>query len=258
MVFYGVPDLEHLETWELLGIPFEYQDFMWPHILEDAGEIRRRVRVWQSLQRSGNRDIMHGPFLDITVHSQDPLIRRISDYRIRQVCDIACSLNAGAIVLHTNFIPNFYDSVYRQNWAEKNADFLTGLLEEYTTLNIYMENMFDEEPDCLIALAGLMGGKRFGICLDLAHAHISGTRISAWNESCFEAIRYYHLNDNFGRIDEHLPLGDGNIEWPEIFSGLRRDAGMLIEVDSLEKYLKSMEYIKRMELCPAEACVRQS
>ncbi len=243
MNYHGIPDIKHLEEWEQLKIPFEYNDFMLPGMLERKEEVHWRIEEYLQLDRDRSEDTMHGPFLDITVHSDDILIRKASDYRIRQACEIALRLQVKAIILHTNFIPNFYDKNYRQGWVDKNEAYMTGLLEDYPGLSVYMENMFDEEPDCLLALARRMKGKRFAICLDLAHAHISRTEILKWQEVCAPYIAHYHINDNHGVIDEHLPVGEGNIAWEEILPCLCKDASVLLEVNSLEKYKKSRAYL---------------
>ncbi len=239
MGFYGVPDIRHIASWEKMGIPFEYQDFADPNLLDREERVRKRLEDYLSLSRNRQEDVVHGPFLDICVHSSDSTIRRASDRRIRQVCDITAALGARAIILHTNLIPNFYSPAYRQGWVDRNEAYLRRLLEDYPTISVYMENMFDEEPDCLAALARRMEGSRFGICLDIAHAHLSKTSIAQWHAACGPYIAHYHLNDNHGQQDEHLPAGAGSIPWAQVMPMLRRDASALLEVDSLEKYRQS-------------------
>lgn len=243
-MFYGIPEFHRLREWSELGIPFEYNDFMWPWILDDEAEVRRRIEAYRALDRDRSADTLHGPFLDITVHSQDRLIRENSESRIRQACGIASELGVRAVIVHTNFIPNFYDTSYRSGWLDSNDAFFTRLLKEYPGLWIYMENMFDEEPDLLTALAQRMEGRRFGVALDIAHAHISRTDIEQWHRACAPYIRHYHINDNHGRQDEHLPLGQGNIDWRRVFPLLQPEASVLLEVRSLEHYRQSFHFAK--------------
>ncbi len=236
MACYGVPDITNRKQWAELDVPFEYQDFMDPNLLDREEEVARRIAAYLSLPRDRQADVVHGPFLDICIHSSDSTIRAASDKRIRQVCDIAVALGAKAIILHTNLIPNFYAAAYRQGWVDRNEAYLKALLKDYPTLSVYMENMFDEEPDCLLALARRMDGQRFGICLDVAHAHISKTDLFQWIALCIPYTAHYHLNDNHGKLDEHLPVGNGNIPWKQVLPNLRPDASVLLEVDSLDKY----------------------
>ncbi len=243
MLFYGIPEFHRLREWAALDIPFEYNDFMWPWILDDEAEIRRRIRAYRALCRDRSLDTLHGPFLDMTIHSQDRRIRQASEGRIRQACDIACELGARSVIVHTNFIPNFYDAAYRRGWLESNEAFFGRMLEAYPGLWIYMENMFDEAPDLLATLAQRMDGLRFGIALDIAHAHLSPTDVDEWHRSCAPYVRHYHINDSHGRLDEHLPLGQGNINWRRVLPTLRQDAGVVLEVRSLEHYQQSLRFI---------------
>lgn len=128
----------------------------------------------------------------------------------------------------------------------KNEKFYTKLLKDYPDLWIYMENMFDEEPDSLAVLAERMQGQRFAVTLDIAHAHISKTPVQIWHDRLSPYIMHYHLNDNGGKVDEHKPAGEGNIDWKNIFPMLKKDATKLIEVRTLEDYAKSKEYFLKL------------
>ncbi len=246
MVFYGVPDIPHLDQWVRLGIPFEYQDFMDPDLLDRPAELARVTALYRALPRSRAADVVHGPFLDICVHSSDSTVRAASDRRIRQVCDIAAALGAKALVLHTNLIPNFYAPAYRQGWVDRNEAYLRTLLADYPSLWVYMENMFDEEPDCLVTLARRMAGQRFGICLDIAHAHLSKTPLSQWLRQCAPYVAHYHLNDNHGQLDEHLPVGEGSIPWDRVLPALEGRASVLLEVASPEGYRRSAAALDKL------------
>lgn len=113
------------------------------------------------MDRDRSQDTLYGPFLDITVYSSDRLIREANDQRIRQACEICLKLGVKAMIIHTNFIPNFYVKTYRDGWVDRNEEYFRKLLEDYPSLWIYMENMFDEEPNCLVRLAQHLGKKSF-------------------------------------------------------------------------------------------------
>lgn len=250
MKYYGIPDVGHLDEWTALEIPFEYDDFMLPMILENPGAVDERIRAYLQAGRDTSGDTLHGPFLDITVHSSDRLIREASDYRLRQVCDIAMRLGVKGMIVHTNFIPNYYEPTYRKGWIDRNEEYFRTFMEAYPDIDIYMENMFDEEPDLLAALAERMKGTRFSICLDIAHAHIAKEDVATWQQMCGPYIAHYHINDNDGRVDSHLPVGGegGTIPWREILPTLNPGVPILIEVNSLEKYQKSRKFLSELKL----------
>lgn len=59
-----------------------------------------------------------------------------------------------------------------------------------------------------------------GICLDTGHAHIDGGLI--WQiHNAGERLIALHVHDNHGGHDEHLPPGNGTIDWPAALSALR-------------------------------------
>lgn len=89
------------------------------------------------------------------------------------------------------------------------------------------------------------------LALDLGHANISSNK----NRS-IEFIHYYpqkiihiHANDNFGKDDNHLPIGAGMIDFEKIFKELKKikyDETITLEVFSRDRdYLRiSKEKIK--------------
>lgn len=64
-----------------------------------------------------------------------------------------------------------------------------------------------------------------GICIDVGHAHRAcakdGIRPEAYLREFRDMIREVHLDDNFGARDLHLPLGQGNVDWPPLIDALR-------------------------------------
>ena len=65
-------------------------------------------------------------------------------------------------------------------------------------MEVYVENMFDDEPDLLLALAKeLSDVPHFGVCLDFAHAYLSKNTTPGWNNALRPYTRHLHINDNF-------------------------------------------------------------
>ena len=84
------------------GAGFEYNDFSAPEVLDDEAETERLIGVYRSLDRDRSEDMLHGAYLDVTVHSADPLIRAVSDRRVRTSLDIARRLGIRGAVFHTS------------------------------------------------------------------------------------------------------------------------------------------------------------
>lgn len=255
---YIIPEygkiVESLRLSRLYGAHFEYNDFFTPSLLDDEEWVRERIRFYKNLDRDRTRDLLHGSFLDVTVHSEDKRIRDISAFRIRQSMDIAMKLGIRGVIFHTNMIPNFKTPSYIRHWIDSNLDFWKQLLTEYPALEILLENMFDADPDMLYRLAvGMKEEERFGVCFDYAHASAFGHEIKEWVDKLLPFTKHLHINDNDLKEDLHLRVGSGKIDWRQ-FSRYMTEGGAacsaLIEVNDTEKQAESLEYMQENGIYP--------
>lgn len=236
---------------------FEYHDFYNPYVLDNEREIAKRIAVYQSMDRDSSHDTLHGAFLDITVHSSDPLIQRISRQRVNQSLQIASRLGCKGVVFHTNYIANFNHPDYIAGWVEENARFFRRMATAFPNIHLYMENMFDTTPFILKTLAEEMADcPSFGICLDVAHAYLSHTPLEEWIYELSPFIRHIHMNDNRKDYDAHLPIGEGDIPWPEVtrlLIGQQISADVVVEVSGTMAQKHSLEYMQAHRIFPFTA-----
>lgn len=253
-----IPDPLHiretLALTERYGARFEYNDFINPKMLDDCEETARRIAFYKALPRDRSEDTLHGAFLDITVHSDDPLIRDASMLRVRQSMDAAQKLGVKGVVFHTGLLSSFRVDYYTENWLKRNEEFWRQILKEYPEQMIYLENMFDEEPDRMLKLAELLKDEdRFGICLDYAHAQIFGEAPETWVEKLKPYIRHMHINDNDGQNDLHLSVGSGVTDWA-LYDKILKEAGIspdvLVETTDLERQEGSLKFMAEHRLYP--------
>ena len=233
---------------------FEYNDFFLPFVLDDENKKKELIEFYKSLQRDRSNDTLHGAFLDVTLHSSDTRIREVSELRVRQSMDIAKELGIRGVVFHTNMIANFKDAAYMDNWVKTNAAFYKKLLAEYPGIFVFVENMFDFDPDMLVALAEeLKEESYFGVCLDYAHATISKVPAKEWFKVLKPYIKHMHINDNDLNNDQHKALGNGDIDYQE-FTELMKENNMevsvLVEVSKIEDQIISLEYMKQKSVYP--------
>jgi sugar phosphate isomerase/epimerase len=59
-----------------------------------------------------------------------------------------------------------------------------------------------------------------GVCLDTGHVAL-GRSWRRFVEVAGDRLVHLHVSDNFGQYDDHLPPGDGTIDWREIAGTLR-------------------------------------
>ncbi len=259
---YLVPDIQDMEHSIQLareyGCAFEYNDFYAPAVLDDPKKQQEIISLYRKYRRDFSGDTMHGAFLDVTIHSSDPRIREVSILRIRQSMEIAKEMGLKGVVFHTGRLAGFRVEYYLTQWKEQNAAFFRKLAEEYPDQQIYMENMFDEAPDVLAGLAEEMKETRnFGVCLDYAHAALTGCSGKEWVETLAGCTRHIPINDNDLKNDLHLPLGTGQIDWRAFDDLLREnqvEASVLIEVNGYEAQKKSLAYMTQHNLYPLNNC----
>ena len=267
---YLVPDRKDMERMCGLaaeyGCTFEYNDFYIATVMDDperqeeiiAGyrAYRERYAGEAGSTNGFSKDTMHGAFLDVTVHSDDPLIRDVSMLRVRQSMEIAKSMGLKGIVFHTGRLAGFRAPGYLRNWRDRNEAFFRDLADRYPAQQIYMENMFDEAPDILAGLAEKMRDvKNFGVCLDYAHAMISRCPGREWIEVLAPYIRHMHINDNDLQNDLHLAVGAGKLDWQEFDHLIRQyrvEAPVLVEVSGYEAQRESLQYMKHHGIYPME------
>ncbi len=255
---YCIPDISRLEEYaafsEKYNAAFEYNDFFIPAVLDDDVVKGRIINTYVKTGRDMSNDTMHGAFLDICINSSDPKIFQISDLRVRQCMDIAEKMGLKAVIFHTNYIVNFRLKSYLNSWIYLNEKYWNKILLDYPNQNIYIENMFDESPYMIGELAERMSGhSRFGICLDVAHAHISGSDVKMWYDVLDSYVKHLHLNDNDGNEDLHAPVGSGTFEWGAFNKWSRKletEPSVLIEVRNYEHLMQSVEYMQKDGIYP--------
>lgn len=216
-----------------------------PALNDDAA--RRFAMDWYG--ESGRVSALHGAFIDVNVASGDAVVRRISRQRYRESCRQAVALGADYIVFHASAEP-FLRGNYLDNWADACADFFTQLVQEFP-LTLCVENSADLDPQALAALMARVDPRQIGVCLDIGHAHYSHASVAQWFDTLGDHIRYLHLSDNGGHFDDHLPLGDGTVDWVEadaLWRQLHRSVPITLETGGMDSVRRSLAYLRKLEL----------
>lgn len=253
--FLIIPDFDNINESIMLAekynLGFEYNDFFTPNILDDETTLDTHINAYKN-KSLPNYCTMHGDFFDVLVFSDDRLIRKISEKRVYQSMEVAKRLGAKGVVFHTNHTSFIKTDIYCDNFIERNYLFWKRVCYDFPDIDIYMENMFDTEPELLARLAkSLSNINNFGVCLDYAHASAFGENMPHWIELLSPYIKHLHINDNDLKDDLHLAVGTGSINWLEFkkyYEQYFTDCSILIEVNGIEKQKKSIEYLQKIEI----------
>ena len=248
--FLIIPNVQNLEQCNFLAekynLGFEYNDFAQPDLLDNDEE--KELLIQKYIQNSSVKfSTLHGAFFDVIPFSPDKKIREISKMRIEQSISAAKNLNAEAVIFHTNYNPFLNREEYVENWIKNNTEFWSEILLKNPKISIYLENMFEINPNILIKLSeNLSKFKNFGICLDWAHASLSQVSPEIWAEKLSPFIKHIHINDTDFSADLHLAWGEGKINRNIFYNSCEKffkNATILIETP-FSKISPSLETLK--------------
>jgi sugar phosphate isomerase/epimerase len=169
----------------------------------------------------------HAPFADdIDISSPDLTRREHALDEILRAVEAAALLGVHYFVIHPGpenaEIPSREERMLR---IENVCAVLERVAARCDELGIQcvLENklphlMFGQSADLLWILACLEGN-RVGACLDTGHAHLAGD-LYALVYKMAPHLRLLHVHDNRGHGDDHLPPGDGRIDWTALLREL--------------------------------------
>jgi len=170
----------------------------------------------------------HAPFAEnIDISSPDKQRRTDSVREVLAAAEAAALLGVRHFVIHPGpehcSLPNGDERLQR---LEDVAHSLSEIAAHCKHLGIRcaLENklphlLFGNTADMLWIL-GAMTVTDVGVCLDTGHAHLAGELDTAM-QKLSRHLCMIHASDNHGQGDDHLPPGQGAIQWPRFFSLLR-------------------------------------
>ena len=100
-------------------------------------------------------------------------------------------------------------------------------------LQLVLENYlqpFDRVSTFKLILKAVGG---LGLHLDFGHTNIGQDHYAAFCDHLGQYIYHVHFSDNRGKADNHMPLGVGNIDWPDAVATLKNtdyDGTITLEV----------------------------
>ncbi|MCK9152356.1 sugar phosphate isomerase/epimerase family protein [Methanobacterium alcaliphilum] len=201
------------------------------------------------IANSGNLEIfdsydidifLHAPTIDINPASLNPGIREESQRQMKETSDFAALIGAKAITTHPGMIQRQEERV--RNFAIKHAIVnLTECADYAQSRGIFfsIENMpYRYKYLCNTALEHEFFVKKCGCMatVDMGHAN------TTTHPAEFLKIKntyYYHLSDNNGEKDQHLSLGEGNLDL-SLLKGIKRG---IIELNNYDAVLKSKKIL---------------
>lgn len=199
------------------------------------------MRNIQVLLDNGAGLTIHAPIIDINLGSTNHRMRRLSIQHICEAAELALKLGASILVVHGGMgvltMPpggwsagRFRDS-YQARQSRLNkvhelvVDSVREIADRYPSITIGMENLvYPHElyrfPEEMLVLAAEIDRPNVGLTLDIGHAATVGQEAVAYLNEAKNELVHVHMHDNNGSRDEHLPLGDGQIDYRSFMAAL--------------------------------------
>ena len=212
---------EMLQLIPSLGTPLVELVDAGPHTLTP----QRIARLNELKESYDLKYSIHAPFTDVNLSAHDPTIRKAILKRLES--SIMSTSQLGEVfVFHpgnsTALAREIPGAAWRINM--ESILYLSKCAEEHG-VNAQIENVPEPFPYVLKSVSDFERffeeiGIDIGFVLDVAHSNLRGETLEFIRR--FENfITHVHLSDNHGVFDEHLPIGEGSIDWQETISALK-------------------------------------
>jgi sugar phosphate isomerase/epimerase len=178
------------------------------------------------LRNIGFRGIsMHAPSKVGDLSSPDESQRQETILACQKALDAAMLMGANLVTFHPASIEGEMGEA-PERWVSlcETLQDLSGYAED-RDIKIAIENfpvpLFGCYPRELYQRIAALGIPNVGMCLDIGHAYVGGD-LPALLSDVGDKVFAVHASDNRGRVDEHLPPGQGSVPWEVIITGLRQ------------------------------------
>lgn len=211
-------------------------DLLSPTQLRDAN---------RRLAGAGLNVTIHAPFADLNPGALEPLVFESTRQRFFQTMEAADRLGARLVVFHPGYDRWKYGGLDHL-WLEQNLRFWPPLLKLAAEQDCMMvlENIFEQDAGTLSNLLSALDSPWLGHCFDIGHWNLfAGVSLSDWFDALGSRLVHLHLHDNFGQGDDHLPVGEGNIDFVallELIPNLPAAPTMTLEAHTQENLLRSL------------------
>ena len=245
-------------------IPYRQLDELLPMVLErrlqpeigfkgpDLDQLDPELidRAHAELTEAGLAVTVHAPFFDLNPGAIEPYVFEATAIRFRQTLAAASRLGARTVVFHPGYEYWKYGGMDHL-WLDASLQFwptIIELAEEYE-ITLALENIYETHPGTLHDLLERIDSPRLGHCFDVGHWRLfSDTPLADWFDVLGHRIVHLHLHDNTGEGDEHRPIGEGDIDFEELFrlvGTVENSPTMTLEAHTLEELERTLVSVQK-------------
>lgn len=186
-------------------------------------------RLLERLQITGRYFSIHGPCMTVNLADVNDTAYL---QRYEETFAYAKQRGAAFVVVHTN-----------EQWQGKREDVqalvkkrlhhiealaqrMQGAVMVIENVGLNQYNLFNEE-EYMALLSEFPTAKSL---IDVGHAQVNGWNFEQFIRELGPRITAFHLHDNDGKHDQHLPIGTSSIDWPHLLMILKNYAPQAVLV----------------------------
>jgi sugar phosphate isomerase/epimerase len=210
-------------------------------------------RLAAELPKAGAAFSVHPAAWDINLTSPVKELRDAAFALHEKTIRFARKIGASQVVLHPGFCGSpAFDRTRACRTAREAAEGLAGIARPlgirlaFENVGYHGSSIYTDEEYCH-ALDGMDG--TLGFLLDTGHANLNGWDVAALIDRLKDRLYGVHLHDNMADADNHLPIGEGNLDWLHVFKalrGIREDCDLVLEYapgTSLDRLIEGREIL---------------
>jgi sugar phosphate isomerase/epimerase len=205
----------------------------------------RLTTVARLIAANDRRPTVHAPFFDLSPGAMEPLVRQVTLRRLTQALQAAGHLGARLMVVHPGYDRWRYPNL-ATTWLDHAATTFAPLvaMAEQHDCRLALENIYEDQTATLTALVDRLGSPWFGHCFDIGHWQLFGREpLEKWLIAVAPHLLHLHLHDNRGQNDDHLPVGEGLIDFAplrQLLAGLAPTPSITLEAHDPEALQRSL------------------
>jgi len=164
--------------------------------------------------------------VDLSAAPPTPAIRAVTRRRFEEVLNLVPLFRPRTVVAHAGYDWQRYD-YFRKTWLENSVEFWGWVAESLNRIGsrLMLENVYEHHPGRCSKYSSACGCSNVGLCLDCGHLTAFGRApLEQWLDELGALIGQIHLHDNWGHKDDHLPMGQGRIDFVRLFALLKSRA----------------------------------
>ena len=170
--------------------------------------------------------------------------------RFKDAIDFAKLFDVKKLTLHLGSFNN--PSLGRKYFVNKSIETVKILADYCYPMNLMIENMpgYNElgySPDELKEIIETSNRDNVKLIFDFGHANVSEYKIEEYFQKLDKYLYHLHISDNNGLSDQHKPIGEGNINYKEMFK-LLENYNELYCLEIIYKTDKDLiDYLKKLK-----------